>query len=162
MNKQSFFLLIIIYSLCSSCNKKENIDSNQIQDEKITSPSQSYFDDFVNQDKIKALTDKSKNGDTIAYRNLRHIYFYSDHVKEFLYNAMTIAEKHDYPLAYYDVYTILYSPDNNDSRTNKLANYYLFKAYEKKSEHAETTIKERLGDSYKIPKSQDYWVEINR
>lgn len=161
MKKLLLFKSILIFCLCSSCNNKKDLVTTGVEQEQVISPSQSYSEDFQNQEKIRLLSDKVKFGDTTAYRKLRHLYFYSGHVKEFLFNALTMADKHQYPLAYYDVYTILYSPDEQNGMNNKLANYYLFLAYEKKAEHSEGTIKERFGESFKIPNTKDYWIKIN-
>lgn len=154
-------MLILISAFYISCNRKKDIGATEIQHEKVTSPSQSYLDEFQNTEKIKQLIYKVKEGDTLAYRKLRHIFYYSGHSKEFLYYAMLTAEQ-DYPLAYFDVYTLLYSLKNPKSKTNKLANYYLFLAYEKHAEHSKTTIEERFGNSFRVPNAEDYWREVTK
>jgi|LakMenE18May11ns_1017448.scaffolds.fasta_scaffold9866256_2 hypothetical protein len=158
--------ILTVCTLIISCNKKANpeVDKEVIKskNEKTISPSSSYFEDYKNNEVIKVLTSKVSDGDTLAYRKLKDIFFYSGHVKEFLYNAILMSDRHNYPSADYDVYTILYSSRYPESKSSKLANYYLFKAYEKNANHAESTIKERFGEKFKVPKSKAYWIEINQ
>lgn len=158
--------ILSIYTLVVSCNKKANTENSKetvkSHVEKTVSPSSLYFEDYKNYALIKELTSKSNDGDTLAYRKMKDIFFYSGHIKEFLYHAIVMSDKHNFSSAYYDVYTILYSSHYPESKSSKLANYYLFKAYEENANHAESTIKERFGEKFKVPKSNVYWTEINQ
>lgn len=164
MKIQVFIITVCI--LIVSCNKKSNleIDEKTVKSQtiKTVSTASLYFEDYNNNELIKELTSKMNNGDTLAYKKLKDIFFYSGHIKEFLYNAILMSDKYNFPSADYDVYTILYSSRYPEGKSSKLANYYLFKAYEENANHAESTIKERFGKKFKVPKSKAYWIEINQ
>lgn len=74
-------------------------------------------------------------GSTSAYYELSNSYLDHNFQEEFLFYAMIMANKYNYPQAYFDVYfllTLTYSTDFSiDERTAELALEYLLKAYKK-------------------------------
>lgn len=160
--KGFFFTTIGILICCfTSCEKRESKEKI----EEGISPAKSYFEDFNNDKKIRELSAKiAEKGDTLAYNELKEIYFFSSHTRDFLRNSLLMANNFDYPEAYFDVYFILKDDLINGSnvKSNKLANFYLLKSKEKGVQSAESIVKERFGGLSTLPKANDYWLEINR
>jgi hypothetical protein len=119
------------------------------QNKEIRSESNSVKEDSPRILKSKIFND----GDIEAYKDLRIAYLdYSP--EEFLFWAMIMANKHDYPPAYFDVFLTLknsYTPDASDytlaamdSATRQLAVSYLLKAAEKGDEQATDVLKDPI------------------
>ena len=109
-----------------SCNKKKNLNEFS-----LNQTSRPY-----NELKELAL----KNGDTIAYHELSIAYMDSPNDDKFLFVALFMANKHNYPLAYEDVYYVLTDYyhkkeftelDDLDDKTRELALEYLKAGAEK-------------------------------
>lgn len=151
--------LILLLCLFFSCNEKNKEISGN-----ASSPTGSYQKDFENVNKNTELTNKIINGDTIAYEELKEIYFNSDHVKDFLKHSLIMANNFNHPKACLDVYHLLKTNEinNENNMTNKLANYYLLKAHEMGAHNTEKAVKERFGQLTELPKSKDYWAVINK
>lgn len=119
-----FLKSLIITSLITSCNKKEQ----SIPLNTTTTSDRDYYENL-------ALT----KGDTSAYYNLET--YYMDYpIEGILYPALIMANKYDYHLAYLNVYEALTSHDHKtkvseledlDSTTRKMALDYLKKGAEK-------------------------------
>lgn len=90
------------------------------------------------------------------------MYFYSGHSNDFLRIAMIMSNDFNYPQAYHDTYTILKTDVINKAnlKSNRLANYYLLKAYELKFDDLESTVKNRFSNYKIIPSSDSYLQEI--
>lgn len=84
-------MLLTIISV--GCKKKD-----KLQEFSLNQPSKPY-----QELKELALT----NGDTIAYHEMSIAYMDSPNDDRFLYTALIMANKHDYHLAYEDVYYVL-------------------------------------------------------
>lgn len=109
--------------------------------EQAISPSKSYLADFNNSKKVRELSGRiAEKENTLAYNELKEIYFFSSHSEDFLRNSLIMADNFDYSKAYFDMYFILKNDiiDSITIKTNKLANYYLLKAYEKGVEDAKS------------------------
>ncbi|RWW96705.1 hypothetical protein [Flavobacterium cerinum] len=136
-----------------SCNKKvEEINTGQ-----------KYLKDFNNSKKMEELSNKVLNeGDTIAFLEMSDIYALSSHQKEFLWYALRMATDYEYHGAYYEAYFILHTDYDIEKHegVNKLANYYLLKAYELGNKDCKASIKERFNQS-EIPTSKEYWRTFN-
>ena len=144
--------------LLSCTNKKENIIQEDV------SPGNKYFKNYINNELTNKLSNKIvMQGDSIAYLELKDIYFLSGHQKEFLYYSMVMAEKFNYPDGYYTTYFLLSTTVINDKnwKINKIANYYLIKANEAGHTNVASNLKERFKNKI-IPKSNDFWLEINK
>lgn len=150
-------ITLILLCLFFSCNEK-----NKEIGENATSPIGSYQKDFENVNKNIELTNKIINGDTIAYEELKDIYFNSDHVKDFLKHSLIMANNFNHPKACLDVYHLLKTNEinNENNMTNKLANYYLLKAHEMGQHNTENAIKERFNKAENLPTSKDYWMTV--
>jgi hypothetical protein len=140
-----FFLMILV-----SCKQKN--------EEQGISPSKVSFDQYVKTIQNNQFWEKAYAGDTLAYNEIKNIYFDSGQYKEFLYYAMIMSEKNNFSQAYYDTYFILktdsMTEDNNKS--NILANFYLLKAYENNSDEAKRAINQRF-EKDMIPHAKSYW-----
>ena len=156
--KNKILIFCLISACLFSCEKKENKPEST-----AISPSSQYFTDFNNLDKMKDLKERIlKKGDTVAYKELRYIYYYSGHTAEFLPYSLIMANDYNFTPAFYNVFAEMDLPAAENSKSQKLAKYYLFVAYEKNAEHAKATIKERFGESFIVPNSKEYWNSLNQ
>ncbi|WP_199141938.1 hypothetical protein [Pedobacter sp. ASV12] len=151
-------LLIYFCLILFGCESKKSKPIEPLSTGKV------FLSEFDNNIKIKSLSEQAQKGDTAAYNKLYEIYSLSDHSEEFLYKAVTMAETYNYSQAYFDVYIILRSGKSNskNSFTNKLANYYLLKAFEAGNSHSRFQIEERFNkrEISSLPTSREYWNEI--
>ncbi|BES62599.1 hypothetical protein [Dysgonomonas capnocytophagoides] len=84
-------------------------------------------------------------GDTASYQTLWYSYLDSPQPEEFLYYAMIMANKYNYPQAYYDVYLCLANTtdvDKLDDATKKIVVEYLVKASERGQDQASEVLEE--------------------
>jgi hypothetical protein len=162
MKKRDLLALIIISNCFMFCVEHKEKRDNPIE---VVSPGESYLEKFNNQKMRDSLLTKIfVKGDTTSYKELKDIYFLSGHTEDFLTSAIIMATNHDYAEACKDAYKILYTAniDSTNLKSNKLANYYLLKAYELAPEKAIYLMRERFGESFPKIKSNDYWNEINK
>ncbi|MCC9064732.1 hypothetical protein [Flavobacterium piscisymbiosum] len=148
--------ILIIALLILSCNKqKEKINSQK------TSSSSNYEKYYNNKIEAKKLADSAlKNGNKILYAEAFKKYVSINCYEDFLYYSIKMSEKYDYGDAYFDTFYLLTLRENDSAiRVNKLANYYLFKAYEKKNINAEYEVKEIYPNLKSIPKSSNYLIK---
>jgi len=101
-------------------------------------------------------------GDTNAYYELSVAYLDYTFQEEFLIYAVIMANKYDYPQAYFDVFTCLtdvYLSDISkiDDETANLAIEYLLKAYNKNHHQAKDMVEE-----YSIMNNQNNIQQIER
>lgn len=101
-------------------------------------------------------------GDIDAYNSLGTAYLDYTFQEEFLLYAMIMANKYEYPQAYFDVFTCLtdiYLSDLNqiDDKTASLAIDYLLKAYEKGHHQAKDVVEE-----YEITSNENSKQQIER
>lgn len=89
------------------------------------------------QDSIFNLIDNAlNNGDFKAYNSAAHYYFIKDKSEDFLFVAITMANKYNNSEACYHVYKILNGTRNQekieklDEKTKAMALFYLLKSYE--------------------------------
>jgi hypothetical protein len=116
--KRLFICVIFICWLLISCQKTTNSEisfGEKLNDRKLTD---SLYD--------RAL----QNGDTLAYLNLRAIYYIGgSRTKDFLYYSLMMSNKYNYKVAAGDVYFILTEGDSIlDVKTQETADYYLLKS----------------------------------
>jgi hypothetical protein len=151
-------LLILIFFVLACENKKDNnltvSASNQ-----STSTFSIYNKEYQNSDRIEELKKTiAIKGDTIAFLKLKEIYYNSGHRDEFLYTAIFMSNAYKYSEAYFTVYSILKTDYGKEKYkvNDKLANYYLLKAYELDNKSASFAIEERFINKT-IPSSSEYW-----
>lgn len=121
MKKNLILLIIIIILGCKE--KRKTIVKNSIP------MNYSFVDDYNNKDKINNLCKKALiDGDTLAFKELKHIYMLSEHAEEFLYISTVMAEKYNHSPAYQMNYSIL--KIFKQPIMQKFAIYNLIKAYE--------------------------------
>ncbi|MFR0677967.1 hypothetical protein [Dysgonomonas mossii] len=115
---------------------------------------------------LRSLIDKALNeNDEFAYSEVRAHYFSEERLQDFCYYAIKMANKYDYPDAYYDVFVTLTLTENKpidslDNKTKCLALYYLLKAKELGSERGKYDIQKIFPDS--IPNSTYYLEEMSK
>lgn len=118
-------LLMFIYG----CNPDQQ-EGNDIQSRKK--------EFFADKERVIELINKSINlGDTSAYKEVHHFNYIDGHEEDVMYISIIMANKYNYPEAYYDVYSELshrnigFSLLKLDERTRNLALYYLALSKEK-------------------------------
>ncbi|EJL71480.1 hypothetical protein [Chryseobacterium populi] len=139
-------IILNILLLLISCNKKEKT-------KETTSPSSIKNSETTD----KYLNDAILKGDTIAYIRAYKAYSIHGRDEEFLYYAIKMAEEHQYPFAYENVYTILstISDEKGYNKKSKIGEYYLLRAYELGNAMAKERIKWKYSDeNKKIPTSR--------
>ena len=144
------------------CCTKNKIEKNETK--KDITPNSSYINDFNNEKKKADLIKKIiKEGDTISYKKLKNIYFLSNYTTEFLKYSIVMANDYNYDLAFLDAYIILRIDPTYKAnlKINKLANYYLLRAYELNPKIANSLMKEKFGSSYPHIKASEYWKLVN-
>jgi len=115
---------------------------------------------------LRSLIDKALNeNDEFVYSEVRAHYFSEERLQDFCYYAIKMANKYDYPDAYYDVFRTLTLTENVpidslDNKTKCLALYYLLKSKELGSEIGKYDIENIFPDS--IPNSTYYLEEMSK
>jgi hypothetical protein len=146
--------LIIFFSILVGCNTD---NSNK---KSICECKQSINQQPSNQNLLKKAI--LYNGDIKAYKSLDIEYLDYAYTEEFLLYAMIMANKFDYPQAYYDVFTCLtdvYLSDFHriDDKTASLAIDYLLKAYERGHKQAKEIVIE-----FNIKRNENSKQQIER
>ncbi len=156
MTKNNKWLLIVLITLIGiGCDSKSN------ESDLIITNKHPTLDDSK---EIRELTEKMLYGDTTSYLELRSIYFDSGNARHFLRNAIIMSNDFNFAPAYYDVYNLMKTDivDSLNIKSNKLANYYLLRAYEANVKDSKFSIKERFGKSAKLPNSHSYWISLDK
>jgi len=112
---------LVFYSCSRNEKKPEIIDSN----------SGIFFREQAHDKKlVDSLTNLVLNkGDTLAYHELKTIYYIGEGPTSYFYYAIIMANKYNYKQASYDVYNILTSnTEILDDKTKEMANEYLLKS----------------------------------
>lgn len=150
---------IILLNFCilfCMCNDKKQIERLSV------ASSKEYYDDYDNNEKIKLLTGSVlMKRDTIAYNTLERILMGSNHQRELLFYSLRMAEDSESSRACFTTFLILSSDNEENVQANKLATYYLLKAYEKGNISAKYEMNGRF-ENNKIPTSLEYWCSIRQ
>lgn len=146
--------IILLSVLLMSCNNPEK-KSNRAFEQSMNQPSKSLSE-------LKSLV--LNKGDVKAYDELIAAYLDESNSEEFLLYAIIMANKFNYPQAYFDVYSCLvnvfYSDITKiDENTAALAITYLEKAAKKGHEQAQEMVKEFSINS-KIPDKRKLVIEM--
>ena len=125
--KSNIILIVVILALAFACNKKEEAKVN------ITSENSGTFfkKKLSNQKLMDSLENRALfNGDTLAYNELKGIYYIGGQkVTGLLYYSLIMSNKYNYKRASYDVYDILtHDKKVLDKKKKKMANDYLKKS----------------------------------
>ncbi len=152
-------LILAVVVVCFSCqqepkqeNRKNVLDiapSNPLDNHK-------YMDSLI----ARAIW----HGDTRAYAFAQSHYLLAERNEEFLWTALTFANKYNNSQACFCVYNILNGRrigediSNMDPKTKSMAMYYLLKSYELGDNNAKYIVEEIFVDK-PIPKSSYYMEE---
>ena len=147
MNKIFFFFIFLLLA----CKGENSIDNAKPMNS-------GYVNDYNNKIKMNELHNRViLTGDTIAFRNLKHIYTISEHSEEFLYVSTVMSEKYNYGPAFQTNYQILKL--NKNIALKRLAIYNLLKSYELGNKNNTKELNELFLKG--IPKSTDYLNNID-
>jgi hypothetical protein len=159
--KSIIYILSLFFTIISCHKKEDKKDFKGISNKNVSTISV-YTEQFGNFQKLDSLKNLIEaKGDTTAFLELEEIYFNSEHSEEFLYYALFMSNAYNYSESYYSIYRILHTDFGKEKYkiSDKLANYYLLKAYELGSKNAFNTVMERFSKR-KIPTSKEYWESI--
>ena len=158
---RKIIFLILLTSCFFSCNSR--VENNQSRNKNSnlseTNTYEVYSEEFFNVVKMDSLKSKvKKEGDILAFQELKEIYYNSGLENEFLYYSTFMANVYNYDYAFYTSYSILMTDIiNKKNKINNIyANYYLLKSYELGYKEAYSTIEERFGKSERFISSKDY------
>lgn len=146
---KKYLIAISIFIFYCSCQNNKSKDGIAMNDKYV----EDFDNNIIKDSLIKKVITK---GDTESYDKLFEIYNLSGHEKEWCYYAYIMANDFDYGEADLDLYYILRKNPESDVKTNKLANYYLLKAYEKGIKSAAFEVQERFDKSMPVPTADDY------
>ncbi|MBW8360998.1 MAG: hypothetical protein K0M56_02285 [Kaistella sp.] len=151
-------LLIVIASflLVSSCNKNEQKTDKNNGDINVASDTNVFTEPDVEE-----LNRMIVENDTVAYKKYYKRYITSGHSRDFLFYAVLMAEKNNYPMAYMDIANTLdFKLDDPLAYNSKYALYCMLKAYEMRVDGAEESINYIYTQKGKtIPKSSSIYDE---
>ena len=146
------FLLLLLSFSCNTQSEKNNI--------KKTISSSNYKKYYDSKKEAKKLADSALTyGDTNSYNLAFKQYGLLNCYDDFLYYTIKMSQKHDFNQAYFDTYYLLTLREKDS--LNNLANYYLFKAFEKGNIHAKYEVNEMYPNLKHVPKSSYYIIKIN-
>ncbi len=154
------FLLIelLVFSGCKE-NKKQ-ISQDKTKNSIVDTLSES--DPLSDVENLYGKLDSIKyTGDTNSYNELSTAYFMANDLHALYYYSLLMANKYNYNRAYLDLYLALSEPftgegfEDLDSKTQKLALFYLLKSAELGNTNAKNVLEERFRDR-QIPNSSKY------
>ena len=148
MKRNISYIIIIYFLLVLAACSESKTPSDVIDDKKY----------------ITELIGNIERGDTIAYNEGFSGLRYTWPTHAFLIYSLKMANKYDYPKAYYDVYFLLSQSNTGeyltdmDNKTRDLALYYLLKSYEKGYSYAEKELI-KVFNQDSIPLASGYFLE---
>lgn len=159
----NYYVILVISNLflcCTNFNNKEieNGDVIIINDStKNVLNNKSLLDSLL----FEAIENKNFQAYDVVYSS--YLWKYRD--RELLYYSFIMANKHNYPKAYFNIFNTLTFPQNDsvgikrlDKNTQNLALYYLLKSYELGYKDSKYTIERVYGIKSPIPKSTEYLI----
>lgn len=156
---KTYIYSIVILFLLLSCSKGNEKESDDFA---ISTP-ETYIKKFQNTKLMDSLKHGVFKGDTIAYEELKDIYYLSGYSKEFFFYSYYMAKNYKHIIAYDDCHFNLkhLSRENNDPVLDKMTEYFFLKVYENTPNRIESSVIKFYGDKTQIPKS-DSILLINR
>jgi hypothetical protein len=125
--KSNIIMIVVISALTFACNNKEEPKVHTTSENSGT-----FFKEKLSNQKLMDSLEKRAlcNGDTLAYNELKGIYYIGGQkVTGLLYYSLIMSNKYNYKRASYDVYDILtHDKKVLDDKTKKMANDYLEKS----------------------------------
>lgn len=116
--KNYFFCIVILFFIFFSCNEKKNEVLESVNTTQI------FTEKFYDKRLRDSLADKAiYSNDTLAYKELRKIYYLSNNVNEFYYYALLMNNRNDFKSSAKDIYFIL-NKNIKDKKTEKIAKEY--------------------------------------
>lgn len=118
--KNIIFIFLLLLINC----KKESVKD---EEESSINTGQIFTEKFENKELRDSLKDKALySNDTIAYKELRSIYYLSGNQDEFYYNALIMYNRNNYKTAAEDLYYLL-NKNILDEKTEKQAKEFFKK-----------------------------------
>ncbi|RKE52840.1 hypothetical protein [Sphingobacterium detergens] len=153
-------LVILFYLVLMSCNQKSQVGI--IDDPRDLELPQKVADSLWR----KAINE----GDFKAYNEVSTNYWLVLKMPELYYYALLMANRHQCPEAYLNLYEMLIGEgtingvevNGKDSISRNQALFYLLKAYELGEEDAVYSVYKEFGDSISLPKSINYLKKIQK
>lgn len=143
-------ILFYFITFFISCSDKKN----EINVDKTTSPSEIFLDKFRDEELKNDLKNKIHNGDTLAYNDLKEIYYLTGNKKDFLFYSVLMVDNYEYLDAYKDCYYLLKNNNSdNNNFNNRLADYYLLLGYEKNRDYFKEIVEKRFESKNELPSS---------
>lgn len=157
-------ILFVISFICLlACNKN---DEKLSRDKEVglteINTHEFYYKKFYDENRSKNLVKKVINeGDTIAFEELKEIYYNSENRREFLYYSLFMANVYNYNYAFYTCYSLLMTDiiTEHNKVNNIYANYYLLKSYELGYKEDLYSLEQRFDTLKKLPNSKEYLIE---
>ncbi|UPQ80463.1 hypothetical protein M0M57_06390 [Flavobacterium azooxidireducens] len=140
-------IITTLFLLFTCCSKKKEIIEESLA-ENIESK---LYNNSTYMDSLRKIV--VNNGKPEDFEELYNICVSSVNTKEEFYFSTIMAQKYNYPKAYYYMY--IHTRYMESKELDKMAVYYLLKAYEGNCEESKDDIKTIFGNS-KIPKAIDY------
>lgn len=97
-----------------------------------------------------------RHGDKKAFKELKDMYFFTEHISDFLFISLEMSDKYNYSNAYMTNYMIL--EDSYSVNMKNLGFYYLLKAYESGDDSAKEILKSDYAGLIITP-SSEYWKD---
>jgi len=113
--KIKLMFIISLFLFFFNCKEKESSFDSSVNTGEI------YTTDFENKKLRDSLQEKAiYSNDTLAYKQLRNIYYLSGNADDFLYNSMIMYNRNNYQSAKEDVIFILNRKEDVDVKTKAL------------------------------------------
>lgn len=157
-----FFLILFI--CLSACNKYDNIKilNDEADSSTEINTHEFYYKKFYDENRSKNLAKKIiREGDTVAFEELKEVYYNSENKREFLYYSVFMANTYNYNYAFYTCYSLLMTDiiTEQNKVNNIQANYYLLKSYELGYKKDLYALKQRFDTLKELPNSKEYLLK---
>lgn len=150
--KYSYIIIVLLCVILNSCSKKKS---------RVVYPEINDLEQIELTDRAISLNDQN------AYLKLAEYYGIWGMLEKMLLTSIEMANKNNYPQAYYDVYWILTHSegyngiDKLDTKTKYLALYYLLKSYELDPENSKYDV-DKIFKNDSIPNANYYLIEMTK
>jgi hypothetical protein len=167
---RNFIVFLGLTSFLYSCESEEQTSAPVKNDNAIVKKDSiehwTYFGEEISQQRVFKLIDSSLNfGDAEKYNLVSKYHIVNGIGEDFLFAAMTMANKYKNAEAFFDVYVIMTSErydshiERMDSTSRSIALYYLLKSYELGYKSSKYVVEKVFTDrGLAIPKSSAFLI----